>query len=364
MEKGEEIIKGFFKERFGSLVAEELFRERMDRLKIANFENMDNQQRIATGQQMIEEICSTFLSPEKVRNMKLLFLLRFSLNEAGKKVTDALKKECDIRIESPEDITSAELEEYTSSLDSTDNTSFGYQLSAILDGAIIITMSNKGALELAKEIMQSMMGAEGDSDELNDLKLSAIGEFFTIILPVFTKTVGDAFDQEVLFAPMKQEEINSELLSGESARSMQLTIKTKVLISIGEFKTEGNVLFFVKKANGKIKEILDEAHKDPFEESPPRIVVKKTGNPRLDMAVLFSMLRIPEENIGFILKSMKKDSFDDFTYLDFSRFCKILIDEFIFHASDKKQRSIKANVLHILSLKKDTAYDSDGVEWV
>ena len=95
----EQIVIDFFKDRYGLLMAQTLFKQYLKKAKVTDFEALDMHKKIFFGQKIIEKMYEKFYTPDKILNLKILFLLRFSLNQSIEKVEMMLNNTSDIELE-------------------------------------------------------------------------------------------------------------------------------------------------------------------------------------------------------------------------------------------------------------------------
>ncbi|MBN2457726.1 hypothetical protein JXB31_01185 [Candidatus Woesearchaeota archaeon] len=354
--KAEDIAKEFFRAIFGRFIADILFRQMLDKFHIGDFESLDTIQKIKIGQKIIEDVFTKFYTEEKIENMKVLYLLRFSLNEVGGKVEEITKKECQIKINSPEEIPPMEIDTHIRFFEQEGNIKFIFEWSEMLEGHLLITLSKDTSIRFAGIFMQAMMGISPEGDELDEMKVSAMNEFFNIILPVFSKVIGDSFKQMLFFTPTTYNDFKTKYFLYDEFIKPQKIIHSKINFRLDNVEHNGELFFFIKEATGRFKKLLDLAQlkKDPFEEAPPRIFAKSTGNIREDVDNFFDMLNLPRENIDYILKKIYKHSLNNFEYYDYIKFYQTLITEFLTSSSENKKEVIKINLAYLLGLKKET----------
>jgi len=347
----EEIIKEHFNDKFGGLVSDMLFRQRLSKFSVSNFEKLSNQRKIQIGQMMLEDIFKEFYPVEKIESMKILFLLRFSLNEAMIKVEEMLSQPCDIFIESTVEMNASNVETFMKSDDS--KIKFVFEWLSMIEGSLLVMLEKETVVKLANAFISASMGMPAKSEELDDMKISSLNEFFNIILPAFSSVIGNAFGQQIMFMPLSFDEFRSKYFFESQFIKPEKTILTKIKLRIGDIKDSGEVLFIIKQSSGKFSELLSQAHleKDPLEMTPPKIIVKPTGNYQKDVEEFFAYIGLPHSTIDYLLRQCDKQTLANFGYLSFTKFYLALIDEYFPTSSRNKKENIKINLARILGLK-------------
>jgi chemotaxis protein CheY-P-specific phosphatase CheC len=350
----EEITKQFLRSLFGKLIADIIFQQKLEKFNISSYSSLTISEKVEFGHRIIKDTFDKFYPSNKIENMLILYLMRFSLNEAAIRVEEMIHRECDINLSAPEEINSMDIKMVFESIQSDKNIKFVFEWTHMLEGDLVIILDHDTALKFSKIFMQTMMGIESEDDELDEMKLSAINEFFNIILPVFSKVIGDNFKEVIFFTPRTYNEFVPKYFYNGEFVIPQKMIHTNLSFMIDNVENTGELFFFIKEAGGRFKELLDQAqlYKDPFEDSPPRVFVKITGNTMADMIYFFKLLKIPSETVDYLLDAIYKPNFTHFEYSDYIKFYQHLISEYLPNVSENKKESIKINIAYILGMSR------------
>jgi chemotaxis protein CheY-P-specific phosphatase CheC len=350
----EEITKQFLRSLFGKLIADIIFQQKLEKFNIGSYSSLTTSEKVEFGHRIIKDTFDKFYPNNKIENMQVLYLMRFSMNEAAIRVEEMIHRECDINLSAPEEINAVDIKQVFESIQSDKNVKFVFEWTHMLEGDLVIILDQDTALKFSKIFMQAMMGIESEDDQLDEMKLSAINEFFNIILPVFSKVIGDSFKEVIFFTPRTYAEFVPKYYYNNEFVIPQKMIHTNISFMIDGVNNTGELFFFIKESAGRFKELLDQAqlYKDPFEESPPRIFARVTGNTMADMIEFFKLMKIPTETVDYLLDSIYKPNFTHFEYSDYIKFYQHLMNEFLPNASENKKDVIKLNLAHILGMSR------------
>ncbi|MFP4112384.1 MAG: hypothetical protein ACLFPQ_00120 [Candidatus Woesearchaeota archaeon] len=353
--KAETIVMEFFQDRFGKLMAGSIFKQYLKKFKISDFEKLGVNDQIKIGEKIIEGIFNKFFTPERVQNMKILYMLRFSLNEAGDKVDNMMNVESELHVEPLVNIDLSEVDDILKEIDSEDKVQFGFECSQLIDGLLMITMDKSTTNDFADLVTTSMMGTKSESRELDEMKISAVYEFFNILLPEFIRVIGDLLNAEVFYTPLYYDDFKKKYFQDDKFMEPQKILKSSLSITLQHKTKKCNVVFFIKESKASFESLVEQGEsreKDPFEQMPPKILVDKTPDIRADVEKLFKILHLSAKDVDLILQQIEKSTVHDLDYHDVVNFSQKLILFFFPKASENKKESIKVNLLHVFGMAR------------
>lgn len=355
MKKKTEIILEFFEDRFGPLLSETLLTQYFKRFNVISFDKMDLKLQIETGQKIIEDIYKDFYNPEKIRNFRILFLLRFSLNEAIGKIEKMINTTSKIQIEPLSDVDVIAVDTVLDVIKDDSSAKFGFECSNLLDGLLMMTLETNSAISLADKLMKVMLGAEPENNKLDDIKISAVYEFFNILLPGFLEVIGDAYGTPIYFTPLYYNDFQSKYFYAGEFMTPQKIMKSVINIEIGKTKSSWDVFFFIKQADDNFSELVEQTKSkanDPFEQNPPKILIERTGSRRFDLEKFFKMLNLRSADIDFVITKIGASSVENLNIIGKNNFTSMLIKSFFAIASDRKKETIRRNIDNIFGFNK------------
>ncbi|MFW6231053.1 MAG: hypothetical protein ACOC32_03440 [Nanoarchaeota archaeon] len=351
----QELVMDFFKGQFGGLMSKSLFEQYYHKYHVKDLSALNKKDQIAFGQKIIRTMYSRFYDESRVRNMEILYLLKFSMNEAVEKVESMIKAESDVKIERLENVDEANMDMVLQPILDEEKIKFGFECSNMLEGLLMMVMDKEIALDFANTLIRSMMEMEPENKtELDEMKLSAISEFFNILLPAFVRIIGDTYGQELYFTPLSYEEFKGKYFFEDEFISPHKTLRSGATFRVNQNEEKSDVFFFIKQSDEHFQGLVDQGKanaKDPFEEAPPQILVDRTGNRRTDLEALFRLLGLKVDNIDYILKIMGIPNVEMFNFHAVSEFYQILIMEFLKAASGNKKATIRVNLEAIFGFR-------------
>lgn len=351
--KTEEILMSHFKEHFGKMIAEMLLEQKIKDFKITSFEDLSMIEKIDFGKSMINDIFKKFYNDDKIKNMHILYLLRFSINEAIEKIEKMIKKDANVELAALTNINLDLINDTVVKLEDEKNVNIGFEVSNILDGVMIVTIEKESAIKFGIMMLQILQGEKSQDYELDDMKVSAIYEFFNILIPSFTEVLGNIYDADIFYVPLRYEEFKKKYFEGEKIKVPQQLLETELKIKIAGVKTDGLISFFINKTGDKFNDLVKSASKnasDPWENDPPKINVSKSGNILHDLTNMFKMLNIEPKKIQKILDDINKTDLK-FDITDMIAFHKNMIDNYLTNPSEHKIDSIRANLAFLFGVK-------------
>jgi len=351
MENSKDLITGFFAERFGRLVAEELVQTNLKKIGITNLKALSSKEQMQAGQKIIENVSREFYSHEQIENLKTLYLLRYSLNEAAKKVQQTLKTPCEIIMERPQTTLAGQSQAPAEILSQEDSQRFIFQSRNTLDGTAVFSVAKNDAVSLAKILMLTMTGAIPGSNELDNEKISTISKFLHILIPSFSEMAYKAFDEKLVFNTQTDEQFKEAYFHNTQFLWPPLVITSEIFVQIGDTKSPATVVLLVRDTSGKFRTLLEHANikTNPFEQTPGRNLVKPTEDTKKDVEVLFRLLGIQTEQLQKILDKMNKD-FKDFTEHDLETFHNEIV-QMKKITSENMKASLKSNLENLIRIE-------------
>jgi chemotaxis protein CheY-P-specific phosphatase CheC len=346
-----EIFLDFFKDRFGSLMSKSLLKQYLQRKNVSNFETLSLDKKISFGQEIIENMYLRFYNAEKVQNLKILYLLRFSMNEAVEKLESMIKKDSSVKIEPLTEIHISELSSISDEIVDEKTVKVSFECSKLLDGVLMSIMEQKDVVNFATTMMKAMMGMDPPNNELDDLKISAIYEFFNILLPAFIKVIADAYDTELYFTPIYIDDFKKKYYTDLGELKIPKKImRTTIHITVDGTNLPCNMIFLIQNSNSGFNELMKQGgatYSDPFEQYPPKLLVQKTGDLRHDVEKLFGLLSLRPWEIDNILSKINRPKLSSLNYQDYTLFVSTLISDFYEYSSDNKKATIRTNMNYI-----------------
>jgi chemotaxis protein CheY-P-specific phosphatase CheC len=355
MDKKEgDLIYGFFRERFGGLVAEELVEIYLKKLNINNFELLPLKEQIDVGQNIIESISKKFYSTDRIENLKTLYLLRFSLKKAAEKVESILNKKCDLSIKHPKSLIQTEIDPHLDLIKDEQCLTLGFEFVDTIKGFLMITLPKLESIELAKILMLSVEGSRAKNNELNDAKIAALTNFFNLLLPSFSDIISETFHEKINYSSISLDRFNEKFYHDGKFIIPSLMIYSKSNLHLHGLDCPCDVNLFINDASGRFKTLMNQSNViyDPFDKAPPKLLIKQTGNVLSDVKLLFKMLNLEVSIIEDLLNLTHKKEFDKFTLVDFDHFYNNLMNKYISHFSENKINSIKFNLEKIIPVEK------------
>ena len=218
----------------------------------------------------------------------------------------------------------------------------------------MITLPQDQAIELAKLLIVTMLDSHAQNNEMNDMKKSAIQEFFSMLLPAFSEVIAETFNENLFYTPLSFDQFKSKFYFDNRFIIPTLMIHTKTKFNIKELDSEGDVFLFIKDATGRFKALMNQSNVicDPFDRSPPTLLIKPSGDILSDVRLLFKMLNIHISEVDSILKYIRVEGFKDFTSLNFDHFVHHLVKVYLKDASENKKHSVKVNLQNVISIKQ------------
>ncbi len=352
MQSSQDLITGFFRERFGRLLAEEIVQHHLKRLGIRNLKSLSAPEQMKVGQRIIQDVSGQFYTPDRVLNLKTLYLLRFSLNQAAARIEKMIGRQCEVHLKRPAAMAAGHAKSPLQTIEDKSSAKFVFMMTNTMEGALFVSMPPKEAVQLARILMQAMLGQATQDDLLDDSKLSAISEFFNILIPAFSEIVGNAFDEAIFFTPASYAAFREGYLFNNQFIWPPVVITSGFWILLEQTKCSGEILFLVREAGGNFKKLIDQANirKSPLEQGPPTIVIRKTDSTMSDVQVLFRMLNLPADYVHELLKRMHRNDFRNFTRLDLDHFYHMLLDRLSATVSENAKENIKANLEEVIEL--------------
>lgn len=354
--KAEDLVIDFFKDRYGLMMARTLFAQYLAKNGITDFDALDMQDKIQFGQSIIESVYSKFYGDEQIQNLKILFLMRFSINAAAEKVETMINIPAELDLLPLKGVSTADLNDVFQKFEDETMTNFGFECTNMIEGLLMLTFENTKAVDLSAKLIEVMLSSTAEGTVLDEMKISAIYEFFNIVLPDFMKVIGDTYGKEIFYTPLyyDQFKINPKYFTKDGKfNAPERMFESGITIKVGDIEIEGKIIFFMTGADQTFIDLLNKSGgrvQDPFDVTPPVMVVEKSGDKRADMEALFEKLGIKLDNIEYLLTEVGQPDFSFFQFRDFMKFTSILVDKYFARASDAKKKSIKMNVRNILGM--------------
>lgn len=349
----EDIVIGFFSDRYGLLMSRTLFAQYLEKLHITDFSDLKEEEKVDFGQKVIEHVYKKFYPPDKIQNLKLLFLIRFAMNSSIQKINDLLETDADMRVEPFETVFDDELADAKKLFDNPKSFNVGFTSKEVLDGALMVSMDLINSIDLGKRLIFSMTHKEDQKNEMDEIKITAIYEFFNMIIPDFLKVISDIYGQNINFLPLRYDEFLKSNCKDGRIMPPSKSFKTTLELMLGKHIVKLNVYFFLNDANKSFIELLSkqgEKAEDPFEYTPPKIFLEKTGDVRADIEKFFGLLSLRPEDLDIVMERAGFRTLDNFRFHEFAIFYKFLAEEYFPNSSEQKKRTIKENLKYLLGI--------------
>ncbi len=217
MSRFKEIITAFAKQSLGGLAGEILLEDYARRYNIPDLSVLDEKQQQKFIDAFLWGVFHRHLPKERIDSLRLHLNLHFCIDHATDAISDMLAKK--IRLK-PMDIKFQSFENFEKIINNLEEgvVVIPVKLTGYMTATMLIFIFRDSASTLGNIMLKSMLGIEKTDDFLDEMKQSAIKEFFNIVIPTFADTVANTLKQQI-FIHMPETDITDSQAQIDHAMS-------------------------------------------------------------------------------------------------------------------------------------------------
>lgn len=196
MDNFKTIITAFAKQSLGGLAGELLLDDYCNKFNIKNLSSLDEIQKKKFINAFIYGVFHKHMSKSKIDTIRLHVNLLFCLDNATKKISTMLNKDVFLN---PLDMKYQTFENFEKIINNLGDgvVVIPVHVTGYVSATILIFIYRDSAILLGNIMLKSMLGIEKSDDFFDDMKQSAIQEFFNIVIPTFADTIANTLNQEI-----------------------------------------------------------------------------------------------------------------------------------------------------------------------
>ncbi len=189
-------MRTFCRRSLGGLAGEILLDDYSRRFNIKDLDMLDKTQQHQFVDAFLDGVFSKHLPRARIDSIRLQLNMHFSIEEAAEKISLMLGKKIELE---PLDLRYQSYENTKKILENLEDgvISIPISFSGCMQGSVLICIFRDSAIQLGNLMLRSMMKVTKSDDYLDEMKQSAIKEFFNIVIPAFANKVADILGQSL-----------------------------------------------------------------------------------------------------------------------------------------------------------------------
>lgn len=199
MTRFKEIMTSFAKQSLGGLAGEILLEDYSKRFNIPDLSVLNEKQQKKFIDAFLWGVFHRHLPKERIDSLRLQINLHFCIDNATDSISGMLGKK--IRLK-PLDMRFQSFENFEKIINNLEEgvVVIPVRLSGYFSATLLIFIFRDGATTLGNIMVKSMLGVDKSDDFLDEMKQSAIKEFFNIVIPTFADTIANTLNQEIFIS--------------------------------------------------------------------------------------------------------------------------------------------------------------------
>lgn len=336
------------KNDFTIFVSKVFIYKNLRKLGYDNYYDMSNDDKQKIGEEIISKIYKRY-TKRTLKSKKIEYYLQLAIKASSDKLAQQINDAPKVSVNDMQDLVDEKMKDIISAIENKVYKKLVFSFSGDIKGYVLFMIEEHELNKFSTELLKNMIGKIPESNSLR-AKSNALDQFFDNIIPDFTESVKKVSDVDISFDKIEYDKLKSAYMYDDDYVFPLKLFKTSLNVDGRIAKIKSDVYFFIDEVSSGFSEKLGitEGHLDPFEISPPKILVEKSKNPDKDIEVLFEMLNLDKKIIKIILENMNKKNFKNFDFQDIIDFNHILIKDYFHGSSRAKKDSIMTNVSNLL----------------
>ncbi|MFP4402865.1 MAG: chemotaxis protein CheC [Nanoarchaeota archaeon] len=383
MDNFKTIITAFAKQSLGGLAGELLLDDYCNKFNIKNLSSLDEIQKKKFINAFIYGVFHKHMSKSKIDTIRLHVNLLFCLDNATKKISTMLNKDVFLN---PLDMKYQTFENFEKIINNLGDgvVVIPVHVTGYVSATILIFIYRDSAILLGNIMLKSMLGIEKSDDFFDDMKQSAIQEFFNIVIPTFADTIANTLNQEI-FINLPETEITDVQkqidyafskfnFDGDENYGIKKIMSTSIGFVIDKSNTINGMCFLLLESEPEI--IYDSLGKsnikiDDTLESMNLEKIELLKDPNRYKVLLDFLINFIPENTGIIIDNLMEElgisSLNNVSVGIRRQFVKKLINDYFSSNSKKIVDFIQNNCEKIFNIgskikEDDNLKTTSGVE--
>ncbi|MFW5990652.1 MAG: chemotaxis protein CheC [Candidatus Nanoarchaeia archaeon] len=217
MDRFKEIITAFAKQYLGGIAGEILLEDYAKKFNISDLSMLTKKEQQKFIDAFLWGVFHRHLPPERINSLRLQLNLHFCIDNATEAISGMLGKKILLK---PLDVKSQTFDNFEKIIN---NLGEGVivipvKLSGYITATLLIFIFRDSAITLGNIMLKSMLGIDKTDEFLDEMKQSAIKEFFNILIPTFADTIANTLKQEI-FIDMPETDITDSQKQIDTAMS-------------------------------------------------------------------------------------------------------------------------------------------------
>lgn len=256
-----EIITAFAKQSLGGLAGEILLEDYAKKYNIPDLAMLNKQQQKKFTDAFLWGVFHRHLPVERINSLRLQLNLHFCIDNATDAISSMLGKKIQLK---PLDVKSQTFQNFEKIINNLEEgvIVIPVKLKGYISATLLIFIFRDSAITLGNIMLKSMLGKDKTDDFLDEMKQSAIKEFFNIVIPTFADTIANTLKQEI-FIDMpetditdSQKQIDNAMskinFSGESDYGIKNIISTPLGVYIDENNLVEGMAFLLMESESSV----------------------------------------------------------------------------------------------------------------
>ncbi|MGM5482751.1 MAG: chemotaxis protein CheC [Nanobdellota archaeon] len=261
MSRFKEIVSAFAKQSLGGLAGEILLEDYAKKFNISDLSKLTQNQQQKFIDAFLWGVYHRHLPMERINSLRLQLNLHFSIYNATDAISGMLGRNIKLK---PLDVKSQTFENFEKIIN---NLGEGVivipvKLTGYISATLLVFIFRESAITLGNIMLKSMLGVEKTDEFFDQMKQSAIKEFFNIVIPTFADTIANTLSQEI-FIDMPETDITDSQkqidyamskinFSSDSDYGIKNIISTSLGIYIDESNFVEGVAFLLMESESSI----------------------------------------------------------------------------------------------------------------
>jgi chemotaxis protein CheY-P-specific phosphatase CheC len=197
MDNFKPIITAFAKQSLGGLAGELLLEDYCNKFNISDLSMLNEIQKKKFIDAFLYGVFHRHMPKYKIDSIRLHVNLLFCLGNATEKISLMLDKNIYLN---PLDIKYQSFENFEKIINNLGEgvVVIPIHVTGYISATIMVFIYRESAILLGNIMLKSMLGIDKTDDYFDDMKQSAIKEFFNIVIPTFADTIANTLNQELL----------------------------------------------------------------------------------------------------------------------------------------------------------------------
>lgn len=205
MDRFKEIVTAFAKQSLGGLAGEILLEDYAKKFNIPDLSKLNKKQQQKFIDAFLWGVYHRHLPLERINSLRLQLNLHFCIDNATDAISGMLGRKIELK---PLDVKSQTFQNFEKIINNLGDgvIVIPVKLSGYITSTLLIFIFRESAITLGNIMLKSMLGVDKSDDFLDEMKQSAIKEFFNIVIPTFADTIANTLKQEI-FIDMPETDI-------------------------------------------------------------------------------------------------------------------------------------------------------------